>query len=272
MLYGAPVWAEEVNEFPNMGKKLRAIQRKISLRVVRAYRTVSLEVALVLACNPPFELQVDKLRAVYLRRNEGIKEQIRITEYGLQVIRSQEKERMMGKWKKELTVKAGTGRGFNMDILSCMKEWECREHGELTYQATQLITGHGCFKGYTNRIGKTDNSKCSFCGNDWEDNLHVLFDCDEWREHRERLIREFGGGGVESLGAIMRGMVSNPRKWAAVLEFVSKVMDRKSVVEREEEAERRREKLIRETVDLLRGQRMSAGRIMGRPQDKTDHR
>lgn len=58
-----------------------------------------------------------------------------------------------GKWLGEMCGVAAT--------LSCMQEWVHRGHEELTYQATQLITGPGCFKGYIHRIGKTDNGKCS---------------------------------------------------------------------------------------------------------------
>lgn len=37
MLYGAPVWTEEVGEFPNIARKVRVVQRKVSLRVIRAH-------------------------------------------------------------------------------------------------------------------------------------------------------------------------------------------------------------------------------------------
>lgn len=48
-----------------------------------------------------------------------------------------------------LRVLADTRRGFRQEILSCFKEWVGREHGELTFQMTQLITGHDCFREYT---------------------------------------------------------------------------------------------------------------------------
>lgn len=41
LLYGAPVWAEEVIKSPKLTKKARALQRKVAIRVIRAYRTVS---------------------------------------------------------------------------------------------------------------------------------------------------------------------------------------------------------------------------------------
>lgn len=224
---------------------------------------------MVLAGNTPIELQAGKLKAVYLRKKEGLEIQSRLTVSCMKTIRKQEHEKMMVKWRKKLIVKAGTGRDFNMEILSCMKEWVCRGHGELTYEATQLITGHGCFKGYTHRIGKTEDGICSFCRNDWEDFLHVLFDCSEWREERE-VMKEFGGT-VESLGALMRRMLSHPQKWRALLDFAVRVIERKSEVEREEQAERMREKMLRDTEELLGGQRICAGQSMGRRMVTIDH-
>lgn len=126
-------------------------------------------------------------------------EKIRITDRGLKIIREQEQEKLVVKWRRKLIEKADTGRGFNLEIVSCLKEWIGRTHGELTFQVTQPITDHGCFKGYTHRIGKTENGECSFCKDSWEDNLHVLFDYQEWREEREKLMREFGGR-IESPG------------------------------------------------------------------------
>lgn len=123
---------------------------------------------------------------MYDRKKVAIEENIKITDKGLNIIRKQEHERMIVKWRNKLIEKAGTGRGFSWEVLSCMKEWMGRSHGELTFQATQLVTGHGCIKGYTHRIGKTEDSKCSFCGQTPENNVHVLMDCREWREERER--------------------------------------------------------------------------------------
>lgn len=89
-----------------------------------------------------------------------------------------------------------------------------------------------------------------------------MFDCGEWREERETLTQAYGGR-VESLGAVMRGMVADPRKWVALLEFAAKVMN-KEEVEREEQAERRRDEELRETEELLGGLRRRAGQPMSR--------
>lgn len=170
---------------------------------------------------------------------------------------------MVIKWRSRLIEIADTNRGFSGDILSCFNEWVKRAHGELTYQVTQLITGHGCFKGYTHRIGKTDNSRCSFCGGQVEDNGHVLVECREWRTEREKLELAYGGR-MESSGALLRGMATDPSKWKAAIEFAGEVMNRKEVVERKEQAEARHDEVIRETRELLEELNGRTGRRTGR--------
>lgn len=109
--YGAPVWAEEVNEFPNLAKKIRAVQRKISLRVIRGYHTVSSEMAMVLAVNPPIELQAEKIRRVYMRKKTIMAEGEQ-TEKGLALIRTQEQNKMIRRWGEKLRELADTRRGL----------------------------------------------------------------------------------------------------------------------------------------------------------------
>lgn len=36
LLYGAPIWADEMREFPRLGAKIRSLQRKTAIRIVRA--------------------------------------------------------------------------------------------------------------------------------------------------------------------------------------------------------------------------------------------
>lgn len=55
----------------------------MSIRVIRAYRTVSQEVALVLARNPEIEIQAGKLKAVYERKKAVSEENNMITDKGI---------------------------------------------------------------------------------------------------------------------------------------------------------------------------------------------
>ncbi|GJQ79257.1 hypothetical protein Trydic_g5500 [Trypoxylus dichotomus] len=56
----------------------------------------------------------------------------------------------------------------------------------LSYQATQLVTGHGNFGAYLHRIQRRDSADCECGGEDTAG--HVLFDCpytEDWRSRTE---------------------------------------------------------------------------------------
>ncbi|GJQ86212.1 hypothetical protein Trydic_g12477 [Trypoxylus dichotomus] len=56
----------------------------------------------------------------------------------------------------------------------------------LSYQATQLVTGHGNFGAYLHRIGRRDSANCECGGEDTAG--HVLFNCpytEDWRSRTE---------------------------------------------------------------------------------------
>jgi hypothetical protein len=68
VLYGAPVWAEDLMASRRSLVLLRRLQRTTAIRTARGYRTMSYTLATVLAASPPFELQALALRRVYEHR------------------------------------------------------------------------------------------------------------------------------------------------------------------------------------------------------------
>lgn len=70
ILYGAPIWRDAmgVNTYKNI---LTSIQRKMTLRVIRAYRTVSAAAAAVLSSIPPIHLIVDERGRIDTREPRG---------------------------------------------------------------------------------------------------------------------------------------------------------------------------------------------------------
>lgn len=65
----------------------------------------------------------------------------------------------------------------------------------LSYQAVQLITGHGNFKSYLHRIGRRDSAECD-CGEE-DTASHVLVECPHTWEWRERTRTEALRAGLE---------------------------------------------------------------------------
>jgi hypothetical protein len=56
ILYGAPVWAEDLMANRRSLLLLRRLHRMTAIRIARGYQTISHASASVLAASPPFEL------------------------------------------------------------------------------------------------------------------------------------------------------------------------------------------------------------------------
>jgi hypothetical protein len=58
ILYGAEIWAEKLNK--TKIKALRKIQRLISIRITKAYRTISYESAILIAGLIPIDKKIER--------------------------------------------------------------------------------------------------------------------------------------------------------------------------------------------------------------------
>ena len=65
--YGAPVWSERALANRRIQERLHSVQRRLALRICRAYRTVSYTTAMVLAGIPSAEYVADALVETYAR-------------------------------------------------------------------------------------------------------------------------------------------------------------------------------------------------------------
>ncbi|KMQ81675.1 reverse transcriptase, partial [Lasius niger] len=70
VLYGSPVWADAAMAAKRIRDILRRVQRRVAIRCVRGYRTVSHVAAIALASQPPMELLARLYADVYMRRKE----------------------------------------------------------------------------------------------------------------------------------------------------------------------------------------------------------
>lgn len=66
-LYGASVWAFDIKKNKKTLSILRACQRRMAGRVIRAYKTASFATVTTLAGIPPFELSAVKYQEVHER-------------------------------------------------------------------------------------------------------------------------------------------------------------------------------------------------------------
>ncbi|KAI4476354.1 hypothetical protein M0804_013669 [Polistes exclamans] len=196
LLYGAPVWWRAVVGDQRVRRAVRALQRKMAIRVCCAYRTVSFHAAMMVAGIIPLDHLAPRLAEVYatLKDAEGpVPPNIRAALGAFAMIRA------VSAWKKEeislIRVTGETGARVRAAIVDRLDEWVGRPYSiGTTFHATQLMTGHGCFPAYLYGIRRTDSPRCYHCGADRDDAEHTLIECPAWTNARDSLVRELGGG------------------------------------------------------------------------------
>lgn len=119
-------------------------------------------------------------------------------------------------------------------VRPVLDDWLGRRHGSLTFRATQVLSGHGCFGKFLHRIGREPDARCHHCVHCREDTAwHTLAECAAWEEPRRALISEVGND--LSLPAVFRSMVGSAASWDAVISFCEDVISQKEAAERERE-------------------------------------
>lgn len=208
ILYGAPIWLECLNVKKNLKKIIRS-QRKIALRVISAYRTVSTEAALVLAGIIPIDLLAEERDIVY--RETGSKKEAKI----------RARERSLQKWQNRWDTT--NNASWTRSLIKQIKPWLDRKHGQTDYFLTQFLTGHGRFASYRNKIGLQTDRNCYYCG--LEDTpQHTVFDCEHFRNER----RDFENLNPDN---IIEEMLSDAYKWNSIKKTIVEIIETK---EREE--------------------------------------
>jgi hypothetical protein len=65
-------------------------------------------------------------------------------------------------------------------LISDLKAWCSRNHGNVSFHMTQFLTGHGCFQAYLKRFNWTDTDVCPICGQGTDNAEHAVLACDAW--------------------------------------------------------------------------------------------
>lgn len=212
MLYGAEVWAEALR-FQKYRRRMEAVQRRGALRICSAYRTVSGPAAQIIAGVIPIDMLADERRRVYIRKGENAP----------RVVRKEERERTLNGWQNRWDQEP-KGR-WTAKLINNIRVWIERKHGEVGYYLTQFLTGHGYFRSYLKKIGKSTDTKCLYCQNDEEDDVkHTFFVCGRWQHFRDDLVLSIGEPTPETIVAKMTQTEGN---WEAISTFVTLVLKEK---------------------------------------------
>ncbi|XP_029673758.1 uncharacterized protein LOC115241926, partial [Formica exsecta] len=212
--YGSPVWADALMAERRGRMLLRRVFRRVAIRVVRGYRTVSHTAATLLAGTPPVELYADMYAHVYRRTREARRLGVSLTPRVKAAVRLQARRRALERWDvRPRDPRDTSGRRVVEAIRPHLVKWADRAGGEMSYRATQVFTGHGCFGSYLCRIGKEDSARYHHC-----------------------VLVQIIGETDFSLSSIVAVMLESEESWRAVSSFCEAVM-------LQEEAERERERL-----------------------------
>ena len=162
LLYGAPIWAEDLMTSHCSLLKVRRLYRTVAISVVRGFRTISAAAAAALAGSPPLELQA--LRCLHLH-TRGLSDWV---EPVGDDVEGRARRALLDRWRVSLDMR--TGAPWLRVLETVLPNWDVWLDGAgplLTYRVTQVLTGHGCFGEYLHRIRKEATSRCHHAMRVW---------------------------------------------------------------------------------------------------------
>ena len=218
--YGVQTW-ESALEYRTVREALEKTQRINAVRVSRAYRTVYTKGILVIGRLIPWEIKF-RLRK---EMREGLFRPLSFEGECL--------DRWQEQWSSDESTKGARIRKLIPDI----RRWYHREHGELFYELTQFITGHGAFREFLKRIGKRDSPNCNLCEEQAVDTAdHAIFHCSHFNTARERWQQLTHCQITEN--NVIDEMIKSPTAWKASAEFIQLAVSTKEALDRLEERTR----------------------------------
>ncbi|XP_022161493.1 uncharacterized protein LOC111027430 [Myzus persicae] len=176
LLYGAPSWAQTLEIVPGNVRTLNRAQRRVLLRCVCAYRTVSEAATNVISSTPPADLLAKEREAMFDRRRDP----------ALPTAGKDPRSNTMVTWQERWSTEESGS--WTRRLIPDVRRWCARSHGLTTsFHLTQFLSGHGCFGQYLHRIRKLDNPSCVDCLAPVDDAEHAFFQCDRWWRRRMEL-------------------------------------------------------------------------------------
>nr|XP_012217918.1 PREDICTED: uncharacterized protein LOC105669503 [Linepithema humile] len=230
LFYGAPVWAERVTASRRIQALLHRQQRRLAIRLIRAYSTTSYAAATALAGLIAAEFLANSYAEFYRRtRDPDRTGRARLLPRVVARLRTDARRGALEAWQ---TFLAGStaGRWTTQAIQPCLPEWADRRGHGIGFHLTQVLTGHGCFGDYLCRIGRECTTRCHHCAAGRDSARHTLEECEAWEGERRVLTAVVGED--LSLPALVNAMLEGEDKWRAVSSFCDKVMFQKEEAER----------------------------------------
>ena len=254
LMYACPVWSPTL-AIRARRDLIRRAQRAALIRTTTAYRTVSFHALCVLSGNMPIDVKAGMWREIFIRKDKDKRDPL--YRGNIQTLKDREKthrkaalesalsawqEEWVGipqsNWTRRLVNSVGTFSGENRKIFG------------MDYHTMQILTGHGAFQAFKERIGKARSDRCLDCREIVRDDAeHVLITCPTYEEQRRALKMIIGED--LNVDTVMECATKNEQTWAAFRRFSAETMrDR-------EEKERILEKSAREERVRIRKEEMA---------------
>ena len=133
-LYGAPTWADCIPAYL-VDKHMGAVQRKMNLRIISGWWTLSRDAANVLSGVPPIRLLALERKEIWVKEEEYRLRQGHSPEEERKFIRAKARETLFKRWQEEWdSLKDGR---WTRKLIPKIKEWVLREHGSMEYHLMQ---------------------------------------------------------------------------------------------------------------------------------------
>lgn len=157
---------------------MKKVQRKDALRIASAYCTVALEAIRVISGTIPIHLLAEERARLHHLGEQSVAQ------------KTAKRQRTIRKWQQHWESHMDTEQ-WTKKLMPRIEPWLNFKHRKVDYFLTQAMTGHGSFKTYTFRIGKSQDEACEYCG-EKDTPAHTIFTCERWGVDRQELKLEFG--------------------------------------------------------------------------------
>lgn len=214
ILYAAPIFASAMTN-TNMTKQLLRPQRISALRVISAYRTVSTGAALVIAGIPPIDLLVKERDYMYRATRDR--------HISLSDAKRDAREMILDEWQNRWS-QSNDGR-WTFELIKNIRPWMERQHGNVNYFLTQVLTNHGGFNSYLYRFKLKSHKTCDDCGAEDDNAEHTLFQCPVWYRLRNELNNRLNI--TISKENLIGEMLLSEERWKWCEEFINRIMKHK---------------------------------------------
>ena len=131
-------------------------------------------------------------------------------DYNSQQGRQEQRRRTMVEWQARWSNLRGRAE-WTRSLIADVDDWTSRRHGEVGYNLSQFLSGHGRFKSYLKRINRAGSAACDYCGEEENTARQTIYVSPRWEVERSKLTRSLE---TEIMpGSTVGAMLVSPAKW-----------------------------------------------------------